>query len=68
MVFSEVAALTSRQSNAAESNQDKIGLLMHDEVTDTTLLLRFTLEEVLDRSTWDNVEMPAILLQQKKRA
>ena len=68
MVFSEVAAQTSRQSNAAESNQDKIGLLMHDEVTDTTLLLRFTLEEVFDRSTWEDAELPSILLQQKKRA
>lgn len=68
MVFSEVAALTSRQSNVAESNQDTIGLLVHDEVTDATLLLRFTLEEVFDRSKWDNAEMPSILFQQKKRA
>ncbi|MDA5562002.1 hypothetical protein PJK55_14780 [Exiguobacterium sp. MMG028] len=68
MVFAEVSARTSRQSNADESNQDTIGLLVHDEVTDATLLIRFTLEEVFDRTTWKDAELPSILLQQKKRA
>lgn len=68
MVFAEVTAQTSRQSNAAESNQDTIVLLVHDEVTDAALLLRFTLEEVFDRTKWKDAELPSILLQQKKRA
>lgn len=68
MVFAEVSAPTSRQSNADESNQDTIGLLVHDEVTDAILLIRFTLEEVFDRNKWGDAELPSILLQQKKRA
>ncbi|QPI66419.1 hypothetical protein IR194_07960 [Exiguobacterium sp. PBE] len=68
MVSTEVSARTSQQLNTSESKQEPIGLLIYDEVTKDVVLLKFTLEDVFDRSQWEKTELPSVILQQKKRA
>lgn len=68
MVSTEVSARTSQQLNTSESKKEPIGLLIYDEVTKDVVLLKFTLEDVFDRSKWEKTELPSVILQQKKRA
>ena len=41
---------------------------IYDEVTKDVVLLKFTLEDVFDRSKWEKTELPSVIFQQKKRA
>ena len=64
----EVSAHSSKLLHAAESHQETKELLFFDEVTNDVALLRFTLEDVFDRSCWEHHTLPTIFIPQKKRA
>lgn len=64
----EVSAYSSKLFNAAETQQETKELLFFDEVTNDVALLRFTLEDVFNRSCWETHDLPAVFIPQKKRA
>ena len=64
----EVSTHSPKLFNAAETQQETKELLFFDEVTNDVALLRFSLEDVFDRSCWETHELPAVLIPQKKRA
>lgn len=64
----EVTDKKPKLLDKAGKKTEPIGLLIHDEVTGDVLYLELPLEDVFNRSRWGAVELPSVVLQQKKRA